>query len=140
MIEACPNLSDPEVARVFNEIKDATSEKTAYNIWSLNNGYGIDKAPNGAESILFKSLLTAFDGDKTKAIRAKAVTYGNNFRNWFGDWVNDPANASKVVDDNGEPLVVYRGTRSNSTVHITGEFRSKTLFATSKEVGASRYG
>jgi hypothetical protein len=27
------------------------------------------------------------------------------FKAWFGDWENDPANASKVVDENGEPLV-----------------------------------
>ena len=33
-----------------------------------------------------------------------------NFKNWFGDWENDPENASKVVDENGEPLVVYHGT------------------------------
>ncbi|MBQ7262930.1 MAG: hypothetical protein IJR14_04340, partial [Synergistaceae bacterium] len=29
------------------------------------------------------------------------------FKEWFGDWENDPANASKVVDANGEPLVVW---------------------------------
>ena len=33
-----------------------------------------------------------------------------NFKNWFGDWENDKANASKVVDENDEPLVVYHGT------------------------------
>lgn len=32
------------------------------------------------------------------------------FKNWFGDWENDPENASKVVDENGEPLVVYHGS------------------------------
>lgn len=33
------------------------------------------------------------------------------FKAWFGDWENDPANASKVVDsETGEPLVVYHGT------------------------------
>lgn len=31
------------------------------------------------------------------------------FKTWFGDWENDPENASKVVDENGEPLVVYHG-------------------------------
>ena len=31
------------------------------------------------------------------------------FKKWFGDWEKDPANSSKVVDENGEPLVVYRG-------------------------------
>ena len=35
------------------------------------------------------------------------------FKAWFGDWENYPENASKVVDANGEPLVVYRGWSSN---------------------------
>lgn len=33
-----------------------------------------------------------------------------NFINWFGDWINDSENASKVIDENGEPLVVYHNT------------------------------
>lgn len=36
------------------------------------------------------------------------------FKAWFGDWENDPENASKVVDENGEPLVVYRGDSSTN--------------------------
>ncbi|MBQ9693720.1 MAG: hypothetical protein IJV69_03085, partial [Kiritimatiellae bacterium] len=32
------------------------------------------------------------------------------FKQWFGDWENDPENASKVVDENGEPLAVFHGT------------------------------
>ena len=32
------------------------------------------------------------------------------FKRWFGDWEADPANASKVVDANGEPLVVFHGS------------------------------
>ena len=31
------------------------------------------------------------------------------FKSWFGDWENDPENASKVVDKNGEPLVLFQG-------------------------------
>lgn len=38
------------------------------------------------------------------------------FKAWFGDWENDPKNASKVVDDNGEPLVVYHGTSTDFTI------------------------
>jgi len=35
------------------------------------------------------------------------------FKKWFGDWENDPVNASKIVDEEtGEPLVVYHGSRS----------------------------
>ncbi len=33
------------------------------------------------------------------------------FKAWFGDWENDPDNASKVVNPKtGEPLVVYHGS------------------------------
>ena len=34
------------------------------------------------------------------------------FKTYFGDWENDPVNASKVVGEHGEPLVVYHGTGS----------------------------
>jgi hypothetical protein len=38
------------------------------------------------------------------------------FKAWFGDWENDPENASKVVDDNGEPLVVYHYSPNEFTI------------------------
>ena len=34
------------------------------------------------------------------------------FKNWFGDWENDPKSSSVVVDEYGEPKVVYHGTSS----------------------------
>lgn len=34
------------------------------------------------------------------------------FKAWFGDWENSPETSSKVVDENGEPLVVYHGSPS----------------------------
>lgn len=37
------------------------------------------------------------------------------FKAWFGDWENDAANASKVIDENGEPLVVYHGSNADIT-------------------------
>lgn len=33
-----------------------------------------------------------------------------SLKNWFGDWENDPANSSKVLDENGEPIPVYHGS------------------------------
>jgi len=35
------------------------------------------------------------------------------FKAWFGDWEKNPKSASKVVDDNGEPMVVYHGSSSS---------------------------
>lgn len=46
-----------------------------------------------------------------------------NFKAWFGDWENNPDEASKVVDENGEPLVVYHGRNSkleNDTIRTEG--------------------
>ena len=39
------------------------------------------------------------------------------FKQWFGDWENDPKNASRVVDDNGEPRIVFHGTQKQWTVY-----------------------
>lgn len=109
----CPNLKNKEVAREFEELKNATSEAAAYHIWSQNNGNGIDKAPNGEPSKLFSDLLEHYNGDRVAAIQAKARTYSKSFKEWFGDWQSeDKNNVSKVVDENGEPLVVYHGSSS----------------------------
>ena len=44
------------------------------------------------------------------------------FKDWFGDWENDPTNSSKVVDENGEPLVVWHNTRADfNTFEYTGK-------------------
>lgn len=109
----CPNLKNKEVAREFEELKNATSEAAAYHIWSQNNGNGIDKAPNGELSKLFSDLLEHYNGDRVAAIQAKARTYSKSFKEWFGDWQSeDKTNVSKVVDENGEPLVIYHGGAS----------------------------
>ena len=38
------------------------------------------------------------------------------FKNWFGDWQNDPKNSSKVVAFNGEPLVCYHGSNREFSI------------------------
>lgn len=42
------------------------------------------------------------------------------FKKWFGDWEHDSENASKVVDENGEPMVVYHGSSRWFTVFNDG--------------------
>lgn len=48
-----------------------------------------------------------------------------SFKDWFGDWENDPANASKVVDENGEPKVFYHHTNAEFTEFLHSK-RGKT--------------
>lgn len=54
------------------------------------------KAPNGADT-----NLTPKQWSQVRT---------NAFKDWFGDWENSPEKASKVVDENGEPKVVFHGT------------------------------
>lgn len=108
MKEICPNLHNKQVAKEFDELKDLFGEDTAYLLWSKNNGYNIDKAPNGADSILFGELLHVANGDRTQALILKAKVYSDEFLKWFGDWTSeDKEDVSKVVDKNGEPQVTY---------------------------------
>ena len=56
------------------------------------------------------TYMTAPNGEKTKLNAEQwATVRTTNFKNWFGDWENDLENASKVVDENGEPMVVWHG-------------------------------
>lgn len=47
------------------------------------------------------------------------------FKDWFGDWQNDPENASKVVDENGEPMVVYHGSPDARFMSSDATFKSQ---------------
>jgi hypothetical protein len=94
-------------------------------------------APNSKESILFNNILNIII-DKEEALKAWAQVYTPSFKAWFGDW--EKGEGSKVVDSNGEPLLVYHGTgnkfdefdkalRGETTGRsTTGEFDSENAF------------
>ena len=107
----CPNLSDPQIKQEFTELVQAVGEDAAYFLWNKNNGYSLDRAPNGAPSKLFSDLVTYYNGDRMKAVETKGKVYTQNFKNWFGDWQSeDKTNVSKVIDENGEPQIMWHGT------------------------------
>lgn len=85
----CLNIKNKEVAALLKKYtKILGNENAAYYVLSENNGYGLDKAPNGEPSKLFSDLLEHYNGDRVAAIQAKARTYSKSFKEWFGDWVN----------------------------------------------------
>lgn len=65
------------------------------------------KAPRNVEG---KLLVRPGGPVSNLTERQYAQVRTKEFKDWFGDWENDPENASKVVDENGEPLVVYHAT------------------------------
>ena len=89
------------------------------------------KAPNGK-----KTNLTA---------RQWLIVRTKSFKKWFGDWEHDPKSASKVLDENNEPLVAYHGTTANFTRFEAersgeiGEDFGKLIFFTDDHRVASGY-
>jgi hypothetical protein len=57
------------------------------------------------------TYLKAPNGNNTKLPPKQwAQVRTKQFKDWFGDWENDPDDVSKVVDENGEPKEVLHGT------------------------------
>lgn len=99
---------DPRIIEVFDSLSDKQSPLAKQLVTQeANNGQiksealyqgdeGFMKAPNGKPTNLTEK--------QWKQVRTP------EFIKWFGDWMNDPENASKVVDENGEPKVVHHYT------------------------------
>ncbi|MGY4848508.1 MuF-C-terminal domain-containing protein [Pasteurella multocida] len=69
--------------------------------------YETEKALGG-----YEAYQQAVKGGKTElSYRQWVQVRTPEFKAWFGDWENDPKNASKVVNPKtGEPLLVYHGS------------------------------
>ncbi len=90
-----------------------------------HEGYQLPSILNNSSSNI---IIRKIDSNVNKKI--KKITQSQQFLRWFGDWQNKPKTASKVVDGNGEPLVVYHQTGNDFTVFDTkhtgaGEFDSE---------------
>lgn len=67
------------------------------------------------------------DAQKTE-LNSEDATRSQQFKDWFGDWENNPESASKVVNENGTPRVVYHGTKSDAfTVFDSSKANKKLL-------------
>lgn len=83
------------------------------------------KAPNGEPSIL----------NETQWLQVRS----NPFKKWFGDWEHDPRNASKILDSNGEPLVVFHGTPPNHYEFSEFSVYDEGIFFAEYQYVANRY-
>lgn len=141
------------VATQPNQIKSATDNSGAFS--------------TNEESILYS---TPYDADMDAQFAATAAQYGGEsayaeaqgrgetvldyrqwvqvrtpaFKAWFGDWENDPENASQVVHPRtGEPRVVWHGTTQAGFTEfsppIKGKTRNTGFFFADSEYGAMTY-
>lgn len=109
--------------RNSNNVEEYTEEEQRILKSAPRNSKSQLLAPNGKPTNLTEKQYAQ--------VRTKA------FKDWFGDWENNPANASKVVDENGEPLVVYHGTSRRLN---NNSFNSEFIFASDNSIIAAGYG
>ena len=128
-------------ARHDKFVKDKTNEELDLK-FSLN-----PQARNHAELDAIKQQAIA-NGTFMKASNGKPTNLNEKqwlqvrtkaFKKWFGDWENDAANASKVVDENGEPLVVYHGTNWKALKEKPGDAAFKNSFVKNTSEGVGFY-
>lgn len=97
----------------------------------------LDEAPRDSKG----RLLAPNDKPSNLPERLYAQVRTKEFKDWFGDWQNDPENASKVIDENGEPRIVYHGSNQYGfDVFDPSHSDDKiSLFASSSKWIASTY-
>lgn len=101
MYDYDPN-KEGDRSRAFNEAINS-SDNIRFSLKAEKEKIVADAKADG-------TYMTAPNGEKTKLNAEQWATVRTaSFKNWFGDWENDPENASKVVDENGEPMVVWHG-------------------------------
>lgn len=74
-----------------------------------------------------------------------SVLKSKQFIRWFGDWQNKPETASKIVNADGTPKVMYHGTQSSFTAFDKKKAKSsgyygKGFYFTESESHAKQYG
>lgn len=96
----------------FDELLSITSDIT--NIYTEEEINILNNAPRNSEGKLLASngKVSNLTEKQYAQVRTKA------FKNWFGDWENNPNEASKVIDENGEPLVAYHGGQKGINVFL----------------------
>lgn len=93
-------------------------EQNNTNNYSLEEQSIIDKAKKDG------TFMKAPNGNRTNLTERQWVQVRTKaFKDWFGDWQNDSEHSSKVLDKNGEPLVVYHESPNMFNIFDTSKKR-----------------
>lgn len=129
---------DPDYTRQMAEDAVRTGKITVYSSYKIGNGVFVTPSRMEAESYsgdgkVYSKTVNVADvawidptqgqyapvGMKFSASEEQAKndqTETEAFKDWFGDWQNHPESASKVVNADGTPKVVYHQTENEFTV------------------------
>ena len=108
-VERAAQFSDEDVLNLISRIKNSSLNETREtgDLRFSRNEELTEERYNQAKS----------KGETELTFKQWQQVRSPEFKAWFGDWENDPENASKVVNPKtGEPLVVYHGTLNSFNV------------------------
>lgn len=107
-VERAAQFSDEDVLNLISRIKNSSLNETSDigDVRFSRNEELTEERYNQAKS----------KGETELTFHQWQQVRSPEFKAWFGDWENDPENASKIVNPKtGEPLVVYHGTNAEFT-------------------------
>lgn len=114
-----PRITSEEVPLSHGGVSSDTSGVSTRNLSSYRSFVEKEKASIRKKAVSDGTFMKAPNGKNTNLTEDQWLSVRTEaFKNWFGDWDHDPENASKVVDENGEPLVVYHGTRRGNNISV----------------------
>lgn len=105
------NKNDTDVIE-STEIKDNTNAQTETTEQPTTKKRERRERDYAVTDIIGSSLLAPNGRPSNLTKEQYYYVRSKEFKDWFGDWENNPYNASKVLDENGEPLIVYHGTNT----------------------------
>ena len=114
-IEHSQPYAQSDSGRVVTDIKAQTvpNGKTRFSLNTTQSEFDATAKQYGGEKAYKQAKA---DGKTALTYKQWVQVRTPSFKAWFGDWENDPENASKVIHpDTGEPLVVYHGTKESFT-------------------------
>ena len=106
-----------------NAVISELAGKNSIYYWQKNkaiqrlNGIGVQFP--GASSIADGYIHSIRDAGSFVNTKFENVTQTQQFKRWFGDWQKNPKRASKVVNADGTPKIVYHQTENTFTVFDT---------------------
>lgn len=113
--EPYPQITLPETGEVYNPIANIIVNKNSSQreLSQFSEGYESQLEEIKTKTISDGTFMLAPNGQPTNLDENQwLMTRSKEFQDWFGDFINDPKNSSKAVDENGDPIIVYHGSEN----------------------------
>lgn len=127
----CLNIKNEEVAALLSEYTSILgSENAAYYVLSENNGYGLDKAPNGELSELYQNILEQNGGDINSTVLEIAKNYIKPLvdKNWWSYYHEANLNSNtQVYPNSADVLSTYQNELANILSEVADKINMKPI-------------